>query len=113
MRDKPTSAEIEHLGRVKSLPCIVCEMRGEPQTSPTDAHHCKRDPETGESLGASQKGDGFTTIPLCCKTHHWNSVYVTMGSRKFERLYGDELTLLALTYERLGLPYPWRNHERR
>ena len=107
MKSKPSKEEIEHMGRVKSLPCIICERMGLRQVSPTDAHHIKRDPETGESLGAAQKGSGFTTIPLCCKTHHWNSVYVAVGSKKFEQLHGNELTLLALTYERLGLPYPW------
>ena len=65
VKSKPSKEEIEHMGRVKSLPCIICERMGLRQVSPTDAHHIKRDPETGESLGAAQKGSGFTTIPLC------------------------------------------------
>lgn len=96
------------MGRVKSLPCIVCTLRGERQATGTDAHHLKHDPVTGQPLGASQKGDGFTTIPLCAGKHHFNGVHVHMGSREFERLYGTEIELLRLTYERLGIPYPWK-----
>ena len=107
MKHKPTPEEIQHMGRVKSLPCIVCEMRGEAQTSPSEAHHVKRDPTTGQSLGASQKGNGYTTIALCAGRHHWNGVNVSMGSKEFETKFGNELDLLRLTYERLGIPYPW------
>lgn len=107
MKRHLSPAEVEHLGRVRSLPCIVCEMRGEMQTSPTEAHHLKHDPITGHPLGLSQKGNGFTTIPLCAGKHHWNGVQVHMGSREFESRYGNELGLLARTYERLGVPYPW------
>jgi hypothetical protein len=31
-----------------------------------------------------------------------------MGSKEFEARYGNELDLLALVYERLGVAYPWR-----
>jgi len=108
MKHRPSPADIEHMGRVKSLPCIVCDMRGEAQTSPSEAHHIKRDPITGQPLGASQKGDAWTTIPLCSGRHHWNGVHVHMGSKEFEARYGNELDLLALVYERLGVAYPWR-----
>ena len=30
-----------------------------------------------------------------------------MGSREFERIYGNELELLERTYELLGIPYPF------
>lgn len=110
-KQPPSKAEIEHMGRVKSLPCIVCTLRGERQATGTDAHHIKRDPLTGKSLGGSQKGDGFTTIPLC-KNHHWNGCeqkppFRPIGSKEFERRYGSELDLLVRTYKRLGIPYPF------
>ena len=34
MNTKPTAAEREHLGRVKLLPCSVCDAPG-----PSEAHH--------------------------------------------------------------------------
>lgn len=108
MTTKPsTLAETFHMGLVKSLPCCVCEQLGLSQMGPTDCHHIKRDPITGLSLGAGQKGSGFTTIPLCSIRHHWNGVNVHMGSKKFEREYGNELDLLAYTYKRLAIPYPF------
>ena len=106
-----SASESRHLARVKALSCAVCELRGERQFSPTEAHHIKRDPFTGRFLGASQKGNAYTTIPLCSHRHHWNGVHVGMGSREFERRYGNELDLLQRTYERLGLPYPYQIQE--
>ena len=110
MKHKPTPDEIQHMGRVKSLPCIVCEMRGEVQASVTDCHHVHRDPETGQPIGGSQRASHYATLPLCAGRHHWNGSSVQMGSREFEARYGHELDLLRLTYERLGLIYPWRGN---
>ena len=108
MKRPATEAEREHLARVRALPCIVCYLRGEAQTSPKEAHHLKRDPTTGQSLGGSQKAPHWATIPLCRDTHHWNGVNVHMGSREFERRWGNEIALLERTYEMLNLAYPYQ-----
>jgi hypothetical protein len=81
------------------------------QQSKTEAHHIHRDPMTGLPLGGNQKAGHFAVLPLCSKKHHWNSVHVHMGSKEFERLYGNELFLLECTYELLGLPYPFPHKE--
>lgn len=83
-----------HMMRVKQMPCIVCQNLVLSQTSNTDVHHIKRDPATGQKLGASQKSSDFDVIPLCSGTHHWNGVNVGMGSKVFERDFGNELDLL-------------------
>ena len=101
----PTPEEAAHLKLVRGLPCLLCAP-GE-QQSKTEAHHIKRSTATGQPLGGSQKASHFEVLPLCQRKHHWNSVYVSMGSREFERLYGNELELLERTYELLGLPYPF------
>ena len=46
-----TTAEREHVGRVKEMPCGVCDAPG-----PSDAHHIKQ-------------GQHFTVIPLCKDCH--------------------------------------------
>lgn len=102
-----TPAEREYLTSVRALACICCTKAGIEQTSQTEAHHIKRDPLTGRSLGGSQKAPHFHAIPLCQKLHHWNGVYVSIGSRAFEAEWGNELDLLAETYDLLGLPYIW------
>lgn len=108
-RPPATPAERAHLIRVRALPCLLCAV-GE-QRSPTEAHHIHRDPWTGQSLGGSQKAPHFAVLPLCQKQHHWNSVYVSMGSREFESRYGNELELLELTYQLLQMPYPYPHLE--
>ena len=100
-----TPDERAHLQLVRAQPCLLCKP-GE-QRSITEAHHIKRDTTTGQPLGGSQKAGHFEVLPLCQKKHHWNSVYVSMGSREFERLYGNELEMLERTYDLLGIPYPF------
>jgi len=90
---------------VRAQPCLLCAP-GE-QQSITESHHIKRDPLTGLSLGGGQKAPHFATLPLCQRKHHWNSVYVSMGSREFERRYGNELDLLERFYDLIGIPYPY------
>lgn len=46
-----TAAESEHMGRVKSLPCSVCDATG-----PSEAHHI-------------EQGLHFATIALCIHCH--------------------------------------------
>lgn len=50
-----TDKGMEHMGRVKQLPCVIC---GHPP--PSDAHHCR-------SNGTAR--DDFKTIPLCFDCH--------------------------------------------
>lgn len=93
-----TKAEREHVGMVKRMKCIVCMHLGLTQTSITEAHHIERNPITGEPRKAGErKPDGYATIPLCQKTHHYNSVHVGMARSIFEALYGNEMDLLEET----------------
>lgn len=94
-----TQAERNHMWQVAQLSCIVCGAR------PIEVHHIKRLAD-GSKVGFGQRGDHFRVIPLC-HAHHWNGAWNPMGSREFERLYGNELELLERTYEALGLPYPF------
>lgn len=52
-KNKPsmTKAEREHVGRIKEMPCGVCEAPG-----PSEAHELKQ-------------GQYFTSIPLCPDCH--------------------------------------------
>ena len=52
-KNKPgmTKAEREHVGRIKEMPCGVCDASG-----PSDAHELKQ-------------GQWFTSIPLCKDCH--------------------------------------------
>lgn len=52
-KNKPsmTKAEREHVGRIKEMPCGVCEAPG-----PSEAHELKQ-------------GQWFTSIPLCPDCH--------------------------------------------
>ena len=98
-----TKAGKERKAILKRMQCIVCRNLGETQKSETDVHHIKRDPKTGLPLGGQEKAPDSDTIPLCRRKHHWNSVHVSMGSKEFERLYGNELDLLDQVNQILAL----------
>jgi len=53
-----TAAEHAYMGRVKELPCGVCEQAG-----PSDAHHVR----TGQ--GMSQRAGNYCVVPLCKSCH--------------------------------------------
>ena len=88
-----TAAERLHMWRIAQLPCVVCGAR------PVEVHHIKRNPD-GTKVGYGVRGDHFRVIPLCHE-HHWNGVWNPMGSKEFERLYGNENDLLAQTMSQL------------
>lgn len=60
-KNKPsmTKAEREHVGRIKEMPCGVCEAPG-----PSEAHELKQ-------------GQWFTSIPLCedCHRGSFNGIH--------------------------------------
>jgi hypothetical protein len=97
--------------RVKSLPCIACELLGiHMQPFPTESHHLN----LGGRAGQKRRGNDFT-IPLC-GWHHRGLVSRHVDSNVMAALYGPSLAkqskafrtrlgtddqLLALTNDRL------------
>lgn len=79
MNNKLTNKERKHLGKVKELPCSVCDQPG-----PSEAHHVKQ-------------GQQFTTVALCTDCHKdWH------GNKNLWRIYKmDELSAINKTVERL------------
>jgi hypothetical protein len=73
----------EHMGRVKELPCSVCDAAG-----PSQAHHI-------------EQGQHFTTVALCEECH----TGPTMGWHGQRRAWKirklDELGALDITLRRL------------
>ena len=82
MNNKLTDKEREHLARVKSLPCSVCDKPG-----PSEAHHVKQHRQ-------------YTCIALCVDCHRgtmgWHGTKALWKIRK-----ADEIDALNLTIERL------------
>ena len=78
-----TAAEREHVGRVKELPCSVCDAPG-----PSDAHHI-------------EQGKHWITVALCPDCHQggfngWHGQKRAWAVRKM-----SELDALAVTVRRL------------
>lgn len=53
--DKANAAEKEHMARIKSLPCGVCDAQ-----APSDAHHI---------TDCGRRVSHYATIPLCKSCH--------------------------------------------
>ena len=83
MNNTLTTKERKHLGRVKELPCSVCDVEG-----PSDAHHVKQHRQ-------------YTCVALC-KDCHQGSRNGWHGERLMWKLKKmDELDALNVTIKRL------------
>lgn len=83
MNGRYATAEREHVGRVKDLPCSVCDA-----LAPSEAHHIRQ-------------GLHYTCVALCIDCHRgpilgWHGQKAAWRVRKM-----DELDALAVTVERL------------
>jgi hypothetical protein len=77
---KATTQELEHLARVKQLPCCLC-LPGE-QRSRTEVHHIKR--------GNKRLGH-FYVLPYCRVKHHASAYLYTHQERDLWQKLVDEL----------------------
>ena len=83
MNSKLNKREREWLGRVKELPCSVCDASG-----PSDAHHIKQ-------------GSTYTCVALC-KDCHQGPIMGWHGQKRMWAIQKmDELDALKVTIERL------------
>jgi len=80
--------EKEHLAKVASLGCYVCER-------PAEVHHVRN--HTGMSLRASH----YETIPLCFVHHRTGKDSIHLGKKLFIEKYGTEQEILKITRERI------------
>lgn len=83
MLNKLTAKEREHLVRVKSLPCSVCDAPG-----PSEAHHI-------------QQHKQYTCIPLCESCHRSNFNGIHGQARIWKVLKKTEMSCLNDTIKKL------------
>lgn len=100
-RSDEGKAGLDHMGRVKRLPCCICENFGMTQNSPTEVHHCK-----SGRYGNLREHDR-RTIPLCHSHHNKLRPYpgdedklgYHNGQETWEALYGPDYHYLAGTLD--------------
>ena len=83
MNNRLTTKERAHLGRVKELPCSVCDAPG-----PSEAHHVKQ-------------GQQYTAVVLC-ESCHRGALMGLHGQRRAWAIHKmDEADALNVTIQRL------------
>lgn len=83
MNNRLTTKERAHLGRVKELPCSVCDAPG-----PSEAHHVKQ-------------GQQYTAVALC-ESCHRGALMGWHGQRRMWAIQKmDEMDALNVTVQRL------------
>jgi hypothetical protein len=83
VNNKLTAKQREHVGRVKELPCSICDA-----PPPSDAHHIKQHRQ-------------YTVVALC-KDCHQGSLMGWHGQKRMWAIKKmDELDALNITIERL------------
>lgn len=94
-REKQGKVDREYLARVRDLPCVICETFGEPQHSPTTAHH----PIMGR--GSQDKASDRDAIPLCDEHHQgqWlnGKIAIHREPAAWREAYGPDTLYIKLT----------------
>ena len=83
-----TKAEREHMSKVASLGCLICQR-------PANVHHIRP-----IGLGIGNRSSHYETIPLC-HDHHQGQFSIHNSKQEFEAMYGTEKQLLQKTLQEL------------
>ena len=83
MNNKLTEKQRAHLGRVKALPCSVCDAPG-----PSEAHHIRQ-------------GSQYTCVALCESCHRGGLLGLHGQRRMWAIKKMDEMDALNITLKRL------------
>lgn len=92
---------LSYMGKVRLLPCVICDGWGMVQNSPTEAHHCK-----SGRYGNLREHDRLT-IPLCHSHHNKLRPYkgdedklgYHNGQETWETEYGPDYDFVAATLD--------------
>lgn len=84
-RSDEGKAALEHMGKVKALPCVVC---GAPP--PSDAHHVIH------GRFSARKASDFDVIPLCKKCHQDGPEAIHNGKASWAAKHGPDYGFLPV-----------------
>ncbi len=84
-----TKAEREHMSKVASLGCWVCQR-------PANVHHIRP-----IGLGIGRRSSHYDTIPLCYD-HHQGQFSIHNCKQQFEDMYGKETNILQSVKKRVA-----------
>lgn len=88
MKKAPTKGEREHMSKVASLGCLVCQR-------PANVHHIRP-----VGLGIGMRSGHYQTIPLC-HDHHQGQFSIHNCKEQFEARYGTEHEMLQKTLKEI------------
>ena len=83
-----TKGEREHMSKVASLGCLVCQM-------PTQLHHIRP-----IGLGIGMRSSHYQVVPLC-REHHTGQFSIHNCKQEFEAMYGTEHEMLQKTLKEI------------
>ena len=99
LKEPKAAPDPAYLAAVRELPCVICQAFGEPQLSPTAAHHCTH------GRFSQRKAPDRAAIPLC-EGHHQglrdkSKVALHPSPDDWKRLYGEDTEYIAITQDRI------------
>lgn len=98
-RSPEGKAGLDYMGKVRCLPCVICDGWGMIQNSRTEAHHCK------SGRYGNRREIDTNTIPLCHSHHNKLKPYAGdedklgyhNGQATWEAAYGPDYDFIAAT----------------
>ncbi|SLN74934.1 hypothetical protein ROJ8625_04128 [Roseivivax jejudonensis] len=93
-------AGLEHMRRVRELPCVICQRWGFVQTSPSEAHHAIH------GRYSARKAPDTATLPLCCEHHRESNdpakIALHANPSRWKREYGMDTDFLPIVADLLA-----------
>ena len=100
LKEPKVAPDPAYLARVRTLSCVICEAFGEPQMTPTTAHHVIH------GRFSQRKTPDRMAVPLCADHHQIGGngkVALHSEPTRWKRLYGEDHTYTAATQDKLGV----------
>lgn len=99
LKEPKAKPDPAYLARVRELPCCICEAFGEPQATPTAAHHV--------IMGrfSQRKTPDRMAIPLCTFHHtggHPAYLAIHVSPAAWRERYGPDVDYILPTQDKLG-----------
>lgn len=101
LKEEKQPPDPDYISRMHDLPCVICEVFGMAQMSPTTAHHtiCDRN--------GTRRTHDHLAIPLCDGHHQGDrdkSKYaIHRGKETWVEAYGPDTDYIEMTKGKLGL----------
>ena len=100
-RPEKVAKDPEYIARLHDMPCVICDAYGEPQNSPTTAHHVIH------GRGGNLRTPDRMALPLCDGHHQGDfdtsKIALHREPAAWKEAYGLDTDWVSVVQDRMGI----------